>query len=157
MPLAIELAAARVALFDPDELLARLDRRLPLLASHSRDAPARQRTLRSAIQWSDELLTSHEQDLFRRLAVFGGGFSLQSAEAVAAMVEAAGARGPSERRAVEKALARSQRSVRDVLQGARGRLEASQLARMSAVWDQLWKDLDRVLPVSTRARLQAAR
>jgi class 3 adenylate cyclase len=52
LPLAIELAAARVALLDPDELLARLDRRLPLLASRSRDVPARQRTLRATIEWS---------------------------------------------------------------------------------------------------------
>ncbi|HUQ82323.1 MAG TPA: protein kinase [Gemmatimonadaceae bacterium] len=82
LPLAIELAAARVALLDPDELLTRLERRLPLLASQSRDAPGRQRTLRSAIRWSDELLTPEEQALFRRLAVFGGTFSLKSAEAV---------------------------------------------------------------------------
>ena len=82
LPLAIELAAARIALLDPNELLARLERRLPLLASHSRDAPSRQRTLRSAIQWSDELLTNEEQALFRRLAVFGGTFTLGAAEAI---------------------------------------------------------------------------
>ena len=82
LPLAIELAAARVALLDPDELLARLDRRLPLLASRSRDAPARQRTLRATIEWSYELLEPNEQELFRRLAVFHGSFSLEAAETV---------------------------------------------------------------------------
>ena len=82
LPLAIELAAARVALLDPNELLARLERRLPLLASQSRDAPSRQRTLRSAIKWSDELLSTEEQALFRRLAVFGGTFTLSAAEAI---------------------------------------------------------------------------
>jgi predicted ATPase/class 3 adenylate cyclase len=82
LPLAIELAAARVALLDPDELLVRLDRRLPLLASRSRDAPARQRTLAATIEWSYELLTPDEQELFRRLAVFRGSFSLEAAEAV---------------------------------------------------------------------------
>jgi predicted ATPase/class 3 adenylate cyclase len=82
LPLAIELAAARLALLDPQELLARLDRRLPLLAGPSRDAPARQRTLRSAIEWSHELLESNEQQLFRRLAVFAGSFSLGAAETV---------------------------------------------------------------------------
>jgi predicted ATPase/class 3 adenylate cyclase len=82
LPLAIELAAARLALLDPDELLARLDRRLPLLAGSSRDAPARQRTLRSAIAWSHELLELREQQLFRRLAVFSGSFSLDAAETV---------------------------------------------------------------------------
>jgi predicted ATPase/class 3 adenylate cyclase len=82
LPLAIELAAARLALLDPDELLARLDRRLPLLAGPSRDAPARQRTLRSAIEWSHELLEPDEQQLFGRLAVFAGSFALDAAETV---------------------------------------------------------------------------
>ena len=82
LPLAIELAAARLALLSPQELLARLDRRLPLLAGPSRDAPARQRTLRSAIEWSHELLEPDEQQLFRRLAVFAGSFTLQAAETV---------------------------------------------------------------------------
>jgi predicted ATPase/class 3 adenylate cyclase len=82
LPLAIELAAARIALLNPDELLARLDRRLPILASRSRDAPARQRTLRATIEWSYELLEPDEQELFRRLAVFRGSFSLAAAETV---------------------------------------------------------------------------
>jgi predicted ATPase/class 3 adenylate cyclase len=82
LPLAIELAAARVALLEPDELLARLEQRLPLLASRSREAPARQRTLRATIEWSYELLDPAEQELFRRLAVFRGSFSLEAAEAV---------------------------------------------------------------------------
>ena len=82
LPLAIELAAARVALLDLDELVARLDRRLPLLGSRSRDAPTRQRTLRATIDWSHDLLETEEQLLFRRLAVFRGGFSLEAAEIV---------------------------------------------------------------------------
>ena len=68
LPLAIELAAARVALLEPEELLARLERRLPLLTSRSRDAPERQRTLRATIEWSYELLEPDEQALFRVLA-----------------------------------------------------------------------------------------
>jgi len=82
LPLAIELAAARVALLEPDELLARLGRRLSLLTSRSRSAPARQRTLHATIQWSYELLEPNEQRLFRRVAVFPGSFSLEAAEAV---------------------------------------------------------------------------
>ena len=82
LPLAIELAAARVALLGADELLARLDRRLSLLGSRSRDAPARQRTLRATIEWSYDLLEPNEQELFRKLAVFRGSFSLEAAEAV---------------------------------------------------------------------------
>jgi predicted ATPase len=82
LPLAIELAAARVALLHPDELLARLDQRLPLLISRSRDAPERQRTLRATIEWSYELLDPDEQQLFRHVAVFRGGFSLEAAEGV---------------------------------------------------------------------------
>ena len=82
LPLAIELAAAHVALLEPDELLARLGRRLPLLTSRSRNAPARQRTLHATIEWSYELLDPNEQQLFRRVAVFTGSFSLEAAEAV---------------------------------------------------------------------------
>lgn len=82
LPLAIELAAARVALLEPHELLTRLDSRLSLLASRSPDAPTRQRTLRATIAWSYELLEPGEQQLFRRLGVFPGTFSLEAAEAV---------------------------------------------------------------------------
>ena len=82
LPLAIELAAARVSLLEPDDLLARLERTLPLLASRSRDAPSRQQTLRATIAWSYELLSPKEQDLFRRLAVFRGSFTLEAVESV---------------------------------------------------------------------------
>jgi len=82
LPLAIELAAARIALLEPDELLARLERRLPLLTSRSHDVPTRQRTLRATIEWSHDLLEPGEQQLFRKLAAFTGSFSVEAAEAV---------------------------------------------------------------------------
>ena len=75
LPLAIELAAARVKLFPPQALLARLGQRLPLLTRSARDVPARQQTLRKTIQWSYDLLTTHEQCMFRRLSIFIGGCS----------------------------------------------------------------------------------
>jgi len=84
LPLAIELAAARVRVFPPATLLARLEKRLPLLTGGPRDAPARQQTLRNAIEWSYDLLSSEEQTLYRRLAVFGGGAALRAVEVVAA-------------------------------------------------------------------------
>ena len=82
LPLAIELAAARVKVLSPAALLERLERRLPVLGSGPREAPERQRTLRSTIEWSHELLASEEQTLFRRLAVFSGGASLDACEAI---------------------------------------------------------------------------
>jgi predicted ATPase len=82
LPLAIELAAARVKVLPPGELLARLDRRLPLLSGSRRDRPERQRTLRATIEWSYELCSADEQQLFARLAVFSGGFVLDAAETV---------------------------------------------------------------------------
>ncbi len=80
LPLAIELAAARVRLFPPKALLGRLDNRLKALSGGLRDLPERQRTLRGAIDWSYDLLDPGEQQLFWRLAVFSGGWSIEAAE-----------------------------------------------------------------------------
>jgi predicted ATPase len=84
LPLAIELAAARARLFPPKALLARLDRRLPLLVAGARDLPERQQTLRGAIDWSYDLLDDDEKRLFRRASVFVGGFTPEAAEMVCA-------------------------------------------------------------------------
>ena len=82
VPLAIELAAARIKLLPPKALLSRLEGRLLSLSGGARDLPARQQTLRGAIDWSFSLLSENEQRLFRRLGVFAEGWTLDAAEAV---------------------------------------------------------------------------
>jgi predicted ATPase/class 3 adenylate cyclase len=84
LPLALELAAARLSLLSAEELLVRLESALPLLTGGVRDAPERQRTLRATIEWSNDLCSAEEQLLFGRLAVFSGSFTLEAAERVCA-------------------------------------------------------------------------
>jgi predicted ATPase/class 3 adenylate cyclase len=84
LPLAIELAAARVKIFSPTALLGRLDHALPLLGTGNVDVPARQRTLRAAIEWSCALLGPPEQAFFRRLTVFSGGWTVDAADEIVA-------------------------------------------------------------------------
>jgi predicted ATPase/class 3 adenylate cyclase len=83
LPLAIELAASRVKLLSPEQLLQRLERRLPLLSAQDRNVPERQRTLRRTIEWSYELLDEAERRMFWRLSVFVGGADLEAVDAVA--------------------------------------------------------------------------
>jgi len=82
LPLAIELAAARIKLLSPSAMLARLESRLNLLTGGARDLPTRQQTLRSTVDWSYGLLNASEQTLFRRLSAFAGGCTLEGVEAV---------------------------------------------------------------------------
>lgn len=84
LPLALELAAARVKVLTPKQILERLGRSLDLLTSGTHDAPERQRTLRATIEWSYQLLDGVERELFARLAVFAGSFELEAAEAICA-------------------------------------------------------------------------
>jgi len=83
LPLALELAAARTRVFQPAELLARLEHRFAVLTGGASDLPTRQQTMRHAIDWSYDLLATDEQQLFRSLAVFAGGCTLEAAEALA--------------------------------------------------------------------------
>ena len=87
LPLAIELAAARIKLLPPQALLGRLAQRLTVLTGGARDVPARQQTLRSTIAWSYNLLDATEQRLFRCLSVFVGGCTLEAVEAVCAFLD----------------------------------------------------------------------
>ncbi len=82
LPLAIELATARIKLLPPQALLSRLDKRLHVLVGGTRDAPARQQTLRNTIAWSYNLLDEKEQQLFQWLSVFVGGYTLEAVESL---------------------------------------------------------------------------
>ena len=82
LPLAIELAAARIKILSSSAILAKLENRLKLLTGGARDLPARQQTMRGAVTWSYDLLSEVEKYLFRRLAVFAGGFTFEAAESV---------------------------------------------------------------------------
>ena len=93
LPLAIELAAARLRILPPQALLGRLSNRLTFLTGGARDRPTRQQTLRATIDWSYSLLDDSEQRLFARLAVFAGGCTLEAAEAVGALATDARDRG----------------------------------------------------------------
>lgn len=84
LPLALELAAAQISFLPPEVLLQRLDQALPLLVDGARDLPERQRTIRATIEWSTNLLADDERSLFKRLAVFMGGFTLEAAESICA-------------------------------------------------------------------------
>ena len=83
LPLAIELAAARIKVLTPQAMRDRLDKRLPLLTGGARNLPERQQTLRNAIAWSYDLLSPDEQRLFRELSIFSGGWTFEAAEAIA--------------------------------------------------------------------------
>jgi predicted ATPase len=96
LPLAIELAAARVKMLPPQALLARLDSRIGLLTGGARDLPARQRTLRDTLDWSFALLSPDEQALFSRLGVFAAPFDLGALEAVSGPVGATEAAAPDQ-------------------------------------------------------------
>ncbi|GGO65235.1 LuxR C-terminal-related transcriptional regulator [Nonomuraea cavernae] len=91
LPLALELAAARTSLLSPGQIADRIDDRFSLLTTGERTAPARQRTLRAAVEWSHDLLSAKEQVLLRRLSVFAGSFDLDLAEQVCAELPISGA------------------------------------------------------------------
>ena len=123
LPLAIELAAARVKVLPPAALLQRLEQRLPLLSGGARDLPLRQQTMRDTIGWSYDLLTDAEQALFRRLAVFVGGFTLGAAEAIGfGPPETSGGRQPS--------------TPFDVLEGITSLIDHSLLQQSAATGDE---------------------
>ncbi|MHB8576700.1 MAG: ATP-binding protein [Dehalococcoidia bacterium] len=130
LPLAIELAAARIKLLPPVALLARLDQRLGLLTGGARSLPARQQTLRATIAWSWDLLSELEQALFRRLSVFAGGWTLEAMEAVANVV-AVGTRHASPEYSVADS-----RTVNDASRPVGSALPAAGLDGLASLVDQ---------------------
>ena len=107
LPLAIELAAARIKLLPPHALLPRLAHRLQVLTTGSPTLPVRQQTLRRTIQWSYDLLDAWEQRLFRRLSVFHGGCTLEAVEALCAVLDGEGCEAESVLDGVESLMEKS--------------------------------------------------
>ena len=112
LPLALELAAARIRMLSPEAMLGRLGQGLALLTGGPRDLPARQQTLRATIAWSYDLLSPAEQALFRRVAVFAGDFGLDAATAVAAPTAADVRRGDGDNSPRPRLNSRSPRLAR---------------------------------------------
>ena len=125
LPLAIELAAARIKLLPPQALLKRLKHRLSVLTGGACNLPKRQQTLRNTIQWSYDLLSAEEQRLFRRLSVFVGGFTLQTVEALCAALDDEGAESVSDgvNSLIDKSLLQSSVQVGDEEEPRLGMLE----------------------------------
>lgn len=157
LPLAIELAAARVKVLTPQQIRERLELHLPVLAGGPRDAPERQRTLAAAIAWSYDLLDNNEQELFRRLAVFAGGCTLEAAE------EVAGAEIDTLQSLLDKSLLRRSGdrywTLETILEHAHGLLEASDeseaIRSAHADWClRLTRGPDSATPVSDPASIE---
>jgi len=122
LPLAIELAAARIKLLSPRAMLARLESRLEWLRGGARDMPARHQTLRHAIAWSYDLLDVREQELFRQLAVFVGGCTLEAADMVCKAVDdaATGVRVPLEGEVLDRIASLVDKSLLQPEEGGHG-------------------------------------
>lgn len=126
LPLAIELAATRTRLISPPDLLARLERRLPLLSGGPRDLPERQQNLAATIDWSYRLLSPAQQALFRRLAVFVGGWTTAAAEAVSKQTEEG-----KRQHSAHAPVAHKSPNPPDVLDGLAALLDASLIVEMA--------------------------
>jgi predicted ATPase/transcriptional regulator with XRE-family HTH domain len=147
LPLALELAAARLKLLPPAALLPRLARRLPLLVGGARDLPARLQTMRGAMAWSYDLLDQDEQALFRRLAVFAGGGTL---EAVAAVCDASG--GPAHGLLEELAALVDKSLLRQEAQAD----EEPRVLMLETMREYAWEQLEACGEVGTVCRQHAA-
>ena len=125
LPLAIELAAARVKLLSTRAILSRLDHRLKLLTGGSPDLPTRQQTMSAAIDWSYELLSDEEKRLFRRLAVFEGGFTVEGAETILGDTEVLDG--------ISSLVNQSLVAVREAVENAEPRMQMLEVVREYAV------------------------
>lgn len=144
LPLAIELAAARMSLLTPADALSRLDQRLALLTAGSRDGPSRQQTLRDTLAWSFQLLSAEEQSTFSRLGVFAGGFGLDAAEVVCgATLDAVGS-------LVDKNLIRRDADRLSMLETMR-EYAVEQLAASDAIDDMRSRHADHFVDLAERA------
>jgi non-specific serine/threonine protein kinase len=160
LPLAIELAAARTGLLCPAELLARLDRALPLLAEGPEDAPTRLRTMRRAIAWSYDLLPPAAQGFFRRLSIFSGGFTIEGAESVGGEGGGGGEGGEKNELMRSRTPAPPERSgtpsTPSPLDLLAALVDVSLVRRIEAGGCVTWFDMPQVIQEFGRERLEAA-
>lgn len=151
IPLALELAAARMTTLEPEQILVRLKERFRLLSRGDRDAPTRLRTLRAALDWSFDLLRPEEQTLLLRLSVFSGGWALEAAEAICGAPADDGSPGPEVWEIVDCLTELADHSL-IVVESDQGQARYRLLETMREYGQERLRDISTTEPLRLRAR-----